>query len=382
MFKKAVRRTFGLAKQQYRTLCSQSGSNLKDKDIIGEELSKALDNVADDLHKDNHEEKKKTRLSILSKLTESVKESFDSATGPETIDILHDKEMANLLNNLDIKPESKKTNKFVEIRKDTKAITALRKEIFYQAYHSGMSNEEAHVMAEKCVTKAEEKLRERRDAKFRGIEDEKLTAEEIEKEISEKERNFFEMAYNWMEKNLYVEQSPDDISESLLKEVEVDKSIPNIFHQTDLRLGIFNNVDEFKTNSLDFWSKWDLRAAEIANQSMGPTNKIEQQIEWTKEGKLWPYPIDNEYNLGEEQEVGFHDHIFLHRYLSKYNLPKTGPIAHFMELVCVGLSKNCYMTAAKKREHLDWFGKFFDSKRQESVNKLHEQEKLAAANSV
>lgn len=49
--------------------------------------------------------------------------------------------------------------------------------------------------------------------------------------------------------------------------------------------------------------------------------------------------------------------------MEHYKLPKTGPIAHFMELVCVGLSKNPYMTVGKKRDHLKWFVKYFDNKR-------------------
>ncbi|TKR65498.1 hypothetical protein L596_025894 [Steinernema carpocapsae] len=69
-----------------------------------------------------------------------------------------------------------------------------------------------------------------------------------------------------------------------------------------------------------------------------------------------PYPINNEHKLGEEENVGFQDHIFLERFLAKAKLPKTGPVAHFMELVCVGLSKNPHMTAAKKREHIQWCG--------------------------
>ena len=38
---------------------------------------------------------------------------------------------------------------------------------------------------------------------------------------------------------------------------------------------------------------------------MGPENAFEEQIEWTKKGKQWPYPINNEYLLGEEENVGY-----------------------------------------------------------------------------
>lgn len=47
----------------------------------------------------------------------------------------------------------------------------------------------------------------------------------------------------------------------------------------------------------------------IVNQSIGPRNAFEEQIEWTENGKMWPYPIDNEYMLGEESEVSDDDDI-------------------------------------------------------------------------
>ena len=46
---------------------------------------------------------------------------------------------------------------------------------------------------------------------------------------------------------------------------------------------------------------------------MGPRNAFEEQIEWTKQGKMWPYPIDNEWLIGPEQNVSFiycsHDNL-------------------------------------------------------------------------
>ncbi|CEF67989.1 28S ribosomal protein S31, mitochondrial [Strongyloides ratti] len=382
MLKKVFRNVFGVTRTQYRALCSQDGSNLKDKDIIGEELAEALDNVTNDICKNDPVEKKKTRLSILSRLTESAKETFNTAVGHETVEILYDKEIAGLLGSLDVKPELKPLNKFAEVRKDTRAIVALRKEIFYLAHQSGKSHEEARLLAENSVAKAEEKLRERREAKLKGGEEEKAVLEQIQKETNAKEGKFFKMAFEWMEKNLYSEQNLGDLSESLPPKVDVNPSVPNIFEQTSLKLDIFKDTKSFEERSLNFWREWNLKEANLVCKGVGPRNIFEKHIEWTKQGKLWPYPINNEYELGEELEVGFHEHIFLQKYLSKYNLPKTGSIAHFMELVCVGLSKNPYMTAAKKREHLDWFGKFFDSKRQKTIENMHEKERLAATDSI
>ncbi|VDK38625.1 unnamed protein product [Gongylonema pulchrum] len=92
----------------------------------------------------------------------------------------------------------------------------------------------------------------------------------------------------------------------------------------------------------------------IWNRSFGPTNAFEEMIELTEEGKMWPYPIDNEYQIGDEEDVPFYEHIFLDKYLAQYNLPDEGPVAQFMELVCIGLSKNPYMSIKKKHAHLDW----------------------------
>lgn len=55
---------------------------------------------------------------------------------------------------------------------------------------------------------------------------------------------------------------------------------------------------------LTFWRNADKRRLELfTQQSVGPRNAWEEQIEWTKQGKMWPYPIDNEYLLGEEEHV-------------------------------------------------------------------------------
>lgn len=43
--------------------------------------------------------------------------------------------------------------------------------------------------------------------------------------------------------------------------------------------------------------------------------------------------------------------------------PKAGPVRIFMELVCVGLSKNPYLTVQQKREHIEWYRNYFDEKK-------------------
>ncbi|XP_041352210.1 28S ribosomal protein S31, mitochondrial-like [Gigantopelta aegis] len=91
-----------------------------------------------------------------------------------------------------------------------------------------------------------------------------------------------------------------------------------------------------------------------------PRNAFEEMIQWTKEGKLWTFPINNEAGMHEERKVEFHEHIFLDHLISDF--PKKGPIRHFMELVTVGLSKNPYLTVQQKREHIEWFRDYFKEK--------------------
>ncbi|KAF2363989.1 Mitochondrial 28S ribosomal protein S31 [Trinorchestia longiramus] len=94
-----------------------------------------------------------------------------------------------------------------------------------------------------------------------------------------------------------------------------------------------------------------------------PDSHFQELINWTEQGKIWQFPVNNELGMDAEEEakVGFQDHIFLERHLSPW-CPKKGPIAHFMELVCVGLSKNPYITAQRKKETIFWYRDYFESK--------------------
>lgn len=64
-----------------------------------------------------------------------------------------------------------------------------------------------------------------------------------------------------------------------------------------------------------------------------------------------------------ESQVYFTEHIFLEHHLELW-CPEKGPVRHFMELVCVGLSKNPYITVQMKLEHINWFRDYFEKKKQ------------------
>lgn len=109
-------------------------------------------------------------------------------------------------------------------------------------------------------------------------------------------------------------------------------------------------------------SLWEIEfAKQLASVADQPfENGFEEMIQWTKEGKLWEFPVNNEAGLDDDGSE-FHEHIFLDKYLEDF--PKQGPIRLFMELVTCGLSKNPYLSVKQKAEHIEWFRNYFNEKR-------------------
>ncbi|NXE35967.1 RT31 protein, partial [Ptilorrhoa leucosticta] len=131
------------------------------------------------------------------------------------------------------------------------------------------------------------------------------------------------------------------------------------------RLNIFTKASTEPEHALKTVSSptiWDLEFAKevAAVTAQPPRNGFEEMIQWTKEGILWEFPIDNE--VGMEDDAEFHEHIFLEKHLEGF--PKEGPIRHFMELVICGLSKNPYLSVQQKVEHIEWFQKYFEEKKE------------------
>ncbi|XP_014724359.1 PREDICTED: 28S ribosomal protein S31, mitochondrial [Sturnus vulgaris] len=131
------------------------------------------------------------------------------------------------------------------------------------------------------------------------------------------------------------------------------------------RLNIFTKASAEPEHALKTVSSptiWDLEFAKevAAVTAQPPRNGFEEMIQWTKEGILWEFPIDNE--VGMEDDAEFHEHIFLEKHLEGF--PREGPIRHFMELVICGLSKNPYLSVKQKVEHIEWFQKYFEEKKE------------------
>ena len=90
---------------------------------------------------------------------------------------------------------------------------------------------------------------------------------------------------------------------------------------------------------------------------LGPTNAFEALM--LEADKFWKFPIDNEINMGSEEQSTFEDHVFLSEHLDMF--PKTGQIRRFMELVITGLQQNPYCSVQEKIDKIYWFKNYFDT---------------------
>jgi hypothetical protein len=376
-----------IAKPQYPGRCCFSSSSDDDStpskpkvkllDALNDKLIDAASNVGKEIHPENKDAAKKVKYSLLQRLTEGEHDAFKDATQSQFQELLADVNQQKI----QLTEPAPKPSWSREQRIASQALVSIRREVFAKARQDGHSADEARSIAEQVVSRAEEELDKKREEKYKGID-----AERKEKEAAEitqlfNENKFFKLAYNLLEQNLYQDDETfHGEGDDRRPVIRPDPNLKTVFHgeQFEDKVRFFKDV-ELKPKPLPFWREWDEEKAKITNKSMGPTNAFEEQIEWTEKGAMWPYPINNEYLIGSEEKVGFYDHVFLEPYVAKYGLPKTGPIAHFMELVCVGLSKNPYMTIEKKREHLDWFAHYFSKQQIEKVHRLHEIEQKAAA---
>ncbi|XP_076317211.1 mitochondrial ribosomal protein S31 isoform X2 [Tachypleus tridentatus] len=140
---------------------------------------------------------------------------------------------------------------------------------------------------------------------------------------------------------------------------------------------ITGRVDLFGSEPLNIFLTSDKKITDVSNNEILeilqeqelkmlvrqlPRNGFEEMIQLTEQGKLWTFPINNEAGLEQEANVEFHEHIFLEHLLEGF--PEQGPVRHFMELVITGLSQNPYLTVERKKDHVEWFRKYFKEKEQ------------------
>ncbi|XP_057337405.1 28S ribosomal protein S31, mitochondrial [Microplitis mediator] len=131
------------------------------------------------------------------------------------------------------------------------------------------------------------------------------------------------------------------------------------------RLSLFDRVTKTAPEDSQMLNRWkSLEKKELKLMLVHPPeNVFEEMIQWTEKGILWKFPINNEIEMEEEESVHFSEHVFLERYLKGW-CPKKGPIRHFMDLVCIGLSKNPYMTVQEKKNHILWYKEYFGEKQE------------------
>jgi len=124
-------------------------------------------------------------------------------------------------------------------------------------------------------------------------------------------------------------------------------------------LGIFTGPIEHSSDSgmLMTWRACQERELRILS-TPSPRNALEEMVLLTKKGKLWNFPVDNEQGLDYSHDP-FYNHVFLEHHLESW-CPKMGPVRHFMEVVCLGLSKNPYVSSQKKLETILWFKDYFE----------------------
>lgn len=65
----------------------------------------------------------------------------------------------------------------------------------------------------------------------------------------------------------------------------------------------------------------------------------------------------------------FVDHVFLERHLEPW-CPAQGPLRDFMDVVCVCLSKNPYMSGSKKVDYIHWFRDYFTAEEQQDILRI------------
>lgn len=78
-----------------------------------------------------------------------------------------------------------------------------------------------------------------------------------------------------------------------------------------------------------------------------------------------------------EHQTSFTEHIFLEEHLHPW-CPEKGAVRNFMELICIGLSKNPYLSVQQKYEHIEWYRDYFEEKKQilQQVAERSRKEKL------
>jgi len=119
---------------------------------------------------------------------------------------------------------------------------------------------------------------------------------------------------------------------------------------------------------LETWERCEERYLRLMSTPT-PRNYLEEMVDLTEKGIMWQFPIDNEQGIDHDELEPFHEHVFLEHHIEDW-CPTTGPVRHFMEVVCVGLQRNPYITVEKKVSHLEWFKNYFQDAEKMEILKI------------
>ena len=128
-------------------------------------------------------------------------------------------------------------------------------------------------------------------------------------------------------------------------------------------LNLFRSKEEIsQERTKQLWSELEQEELKLYEQK-SPKNAFEEMINWTNDGKLWKYPINNEDGLAQQTErERFDDHVFFDDLIEQS--PDKQPIREFMTDAALGLSKNPYMTAERKRSYLQYYNEYFNENKE------------------
>lgn len=153
-----------------------------------------------------------------------------------------------------------------------------------------------------------------------------------------------------------------DDAEIMKKQFEGKISETDGFQRYDLQdgptLSLFPDFDEYDDAPSD--RKPTLHEQQLLQESSEdfitePQNSFEVMM--MNSDKEWNFPIDNQQDLGIEDQTGFEDHVFLEHYLDDF--PNSEPIQKYMELVITGLQQNPYLSVAQKQERIMFYKSYF-----------------------
>lgn len=159
---------------------------------------------------------------------------------------------------------------------------------------------------------------------------------------------------------------------NLLKVMKKEPSrLPDAVPTTST-LNFFKTTSQ-KKSSNKLWSELEKEELKLIHEKP-VKNGFQEMINWTNEGKLWKYPINNEDGLEHLKNEKFDEHVFFDDLIEQS--PDKQPIREFMSDAALGLSKNAFMTAERKRSYLQWYNDYFNENKDLVDTLVDEDEQL------